>query len=177
MRSRTLFKIFIAFFAVLLGCKQASLGQQYCENPEFEQRVKRYLSFSVPVLSVEKLREHKEDYVILDAREEEEFRVSSIPGSTFVGYRDFDLAGIKERFDLDQPIVVYCSIGYRSEKIGELLQEAGYRKVYNLYGSIFEWANRDFPLVNPENKSTKEIHTYNKRWSKWMDNEALQKVW
>ena len=45
-------------------------------------------------------------------------------------------------------IVLYCSIGYRSEKIGEKLVEMGYGHVFNLYGGIFEWVNRDLPVYN-----------------------------
>ncbi len=157
--------------------KPPVMGQDYSVNPDFEKRVNSYLSFSVPVISVEELKNNKKDYILLDTREIEDYKVSSIPGSTHVGYRDFDIEFIRARVNYDQPIVVYCSIGYRSEKIGERLQEAGYRKVYNLYGSIFEWANRGFPLVNPDNQSTTEIHTYNRRWSRWIKNQALQKTW
>ena len=39
-------------------------------------------------------------------------------------------------------IIVYCSIGVRSEDIGEKLKELGYTKILNLYGGIFDWKNK-----------------------------------
>lgn len=146
-----------------------------CLNPLFEQTVDSYLKYTVPTISVSSLADHQEDYVVLDAREMEEFRVSHIPNAVQVGYDRFDMSKVSD-IPKDQAIVVYCSIGYRSEKIGEKLLDAGYQKVYNLYGSIFEWANRSFPLVIWNGKGTNEIHTYNKNWSKWVENPNLDKV-
>jgi rhodanese-related sulfurtransferase len=66
--------------------------------------------------------------------------------------------------DKNTPIVVYCSIGVRSEKIGELIK-VRIQNVYNLYGGIFEYKNEEEKVVNNQNKVTDSVHTYNKRWS------------
>ena len=64
------------------------------------------------------------------------------------------------------------------KKIGEQLQEAGFTKVFNLYGSLFEWANQDYPLENAEGTVTHKVHTYNKKWSQWVDDDGkIVKVW
>ena len=46
------------------------------------------------------------------------------------------------------PTIVYCTIGARSETIGEKLKKNGFTNVYNLYGGIFEWKNADFKVLN-----------------------------
>ena len=81
--------------------------------------------------------------------------------------------------DLDKktPIVVYCSVGYRSEKVGEKLKAAGFLNVKNLYGSIFEWVNEGNPVVGNDNKATAKVHTYNKTWSRWVDKKNIEKVY
>ncbi|MBT8318930.1 MAG: rhodanese-like domain-containing protein, partial [Gramella sp.] len=81
----------------------------------------------------------------------------------------FDLGKVK-KIDKDQKIVVYCSIGVRSENIGVKLIKAGYKNVENLYGGIFDWKNKDFPVVDALGKSTEEVHAYSKHWSKWLRN-------
>ncbi|MFB9105669.1 rhodanese-like domain-containing protein [Algibacter miyuki] len=68
----------------------------------------------------------------------------------------------------DTQIVVYCSLGIRSESIADSLKQAGYTHVENLYGGIFEWKNNNFPVYNSEEKETDSIHTFNKAWSKWL---------
>ena len=69
----------------------------------------------------------------------------------------------------DAILVVYCSIGYRSEKIGERLKKEGFSKVYNLYGGIFEWCNRGYEIVDKEEKKTSKVHAYDRDWGRWVE--------
>ena len=46
--------------------------------------------------------------------------------------------------------------------------KAGYTNVYNLYGGIFEWKNKNFIVIDSEEKETNKVHTYNRDWSKWL---------
>jgi len=142
----------------------------------FSNMIDSYLSYSVPLISVEDLKEILEDVVLLDAREEKEYKVSRIPGAIHVGYDD-PKENVMDELDKSKTVVVYCSIGYRSEKIGELLQEKGFRNVLNLYGSIFEWVNQGQTIVNTENQETKEIHTYDRKWGRWMMNKNYKKIY
>ena len=133
-------------------------------------------SNQVPFMSVEKLKENKSEYILLDARAKEEYEVSHIPGAVWIGpdsYEEQDFSAL----DKSKPIVVYCSVGYRSQLAGKELQGFGFPRVYNLYGSIFEWANRSYTLVTPEGNTTDKLHTYNKNWSKWVNNEEIEKVY
>lgn len=138
-----------------------------------EEVLDRYNSQSVPYISVEQLKaiQQKDSVILLDAREPEEFQVSHLKNATYVGYKDFSAEEIQQQFpDKDQPIVVYCSLGVRSEKIGEKLQQLGYKNIQNLYGGIFEWKNNNYPVFTSENKETNKVHAYSRRWSKWLKN-------
>tara|TARA_Y100001933_G_C18722769_1_gene448180 strand:+ start:47 stop:541 length:495 start_codon:yes stop_codon:yes gene_type:complete len=138
-----------------------------------EEVLDRYNSQSVPYISVEQLKaiQQKDSVILLDAREPEEFQVSRLKNATYVGYKDFSAEEIQQQFpDKDQPIVVYCSLGVRSEKIGEKLQQLGYKNIQNLYGGIFEWKNNNYPVFTSENKETNKVHAYSRRWSKWLKN-------
>jgi len=158
------------------GCTQPPADRPPIENPDFDERLTQLLSFSVPVIGVQQLRDIQDEVYIFDAREREEFEVSHIQGARYLGYKNFNkkaLRGVPK----DSTVVVYCSVGYRSEKISERLRERGFEKVYNLYGSIFEWVNQGYPIVTPEGKSTKQLHTYNRKWSKWVEENQAEKVW
>ena len=69
----------------------------------------------------------------------------------------------------DKKIVIYCSVGYRSEKIAEKLIKSGYKNIYNLYGGIFEWVNRGFSIYDKEQKSTNKVHAYSPSWGVWLE--------
>ncbi len=64
-------------------------------------------------------------------------------------------------------IIVYCSIGYRSERVGEQLQEAGFTNVQNLYGGLFQWVNEEKPVFNAQGK-TQQVHAYSRSWGIWL---------
>ena len=159
---------------VLWGATQMS-GQNKVSSAAFSDKINSYLDFSIPVVSVKEAHQLN-DVVFLDAREIEEYEVSHLPGAKYIGYKYMDDAVLKQ-VPKDKRIVVYCSIGYRSEKIGEKLKKKGYTRVYNLYGSIFEWANEGYALEDKSGQPTKRVHVYNKQWSKWMTNKNYQKVY
>jgi rhodanese-related sulfurtransferase len=136
-----------------------------------DELLQQYNTRSVPYISVEGLRmlQLNDDVVILDTREFYEYETSHIASAQYVGFNTFSteaLSGIIK--DKNTPIIVYCSIGIRSEEIGEKLQKAGYTNVQNLYGGIFEWKNKEYPVLNLSEKETDSVHTFNKVWSKWL---------
>lgn len=123
---------------------------------------------SVPYIYVNELQS-KENYILLDARETKEFNVSHIENAINVGFDKFDSKKVTNILtDKNATIIVYCSIGVRSEKIGEKLLALGYKNVFNLYGGIFDWKNNGGKVVNNQNTATDEVHTFNKEWSVYL---------
>lgn len=124
---------------------------------------------SVPYITIEELRATK-DYILLDARESKEFNVSHIKKALNVGFEKFNTKKISSILrDKKATIVVYCSIGVRSEKIGEKLLKLGYKNVFNLYGGIFEWKNKGGIVIDRNNQPTDKVHTFNKEWSIYLE--------
>ena len=131
--------------------------------------LKKYNKESIPYISVEALNAEKTDLILLDSREEKEYQTSHIKNAIYVGYDFFNLDSIQHKLpSKGSKIVVYCSVGIRSEDIAEKLKKSGYNNVYNLYGGIFEWKNTHFKVYNSEEKETDSIHTFSKEWSKWL---------
>jgi rhodanese-related sulfurtransferase len=129
--------------------------------------LKTLLSHTVPEISVPEAAAEANRFLFLDAREASEYRVSQIPGARPIGYDHFNLAALDD-VSKDQPIVVYCSVGYRSEKVSEQLRQAGYQTVYNLYGGIFEWKNQGNSVVAPDGTPTERVHAYSRSWGVWL---------
>lgn len=113
-------------------------------------------------------KEKIEKAILLDTREKEEFEVSHLQGAQWVGYETFDMKNVAH-IPKDSQIVVYCSVGARSQDIGKKLKEAGYLEVSNLYGGIFHWFNEEKPIVKNNGESTLQIHAYNRWWAVWLN--------
>ncbi|HET8861452.1 rhodanese-like domain-containing protein [Marivirga sp.] len=149
-----------------------------CGQQSYDQKLQSLYSNTVPLVKPHQVKEKliNKDVVILDTRSAREFTVSHLPNAKFVGYDHFDISQVKD-IPKDKEVVVYCSVGYRSEKIGEKLKKAGYENVSNMYGGIFQWKNQGFDVVNQEGEVTDSVHTYNKRWGKWLEEGKGIKVY
>jgi rhodanese-related sulfurtransferase len=155
----------IACFFFLLLMSFSLLAQQ-TTNKAFGLMVDALLKESVPTMTCTDLKQQP-DAVLLDTRRRAEYDVSHLPNARWVGYDDFNLGRVAD-LPKTTPIVLYCSVGYRSEKIGEKLQAAGYTQVRNLYGGAFEWVNQAHPLVDSTGKATSRIHGYSRAWGIWL---------
>jgi len=141
-----------------------------CGQPSIESALKRLNRESVPYISVDALYETTEQ-ALLDTRSLAEYEVSHLKGAFWAGYKKFDIDKIQKTYpDKNTPLVVYCSVGVRSENIGEKLLEAGYTDVKNLYGGIFEWKNKDYPVYTQNGHPTEKVHAFNRRWGKLLHN-------
>ncbi|WP_185781922.1 rhodanese-like domain-containing protein [Croceivirga lutea] len=148
--------ILFLLFVIPLGC----LPQK-----NIDKTLEKMNSGSVSYVTPQELPNQK--VVLLDTRELEEFKVSHLKDALWVGYKDFDITTVLENIpEKETPIVVYCSIGVRSEDIGEELQKAGYTNIKNLYGGIFEWKNQDKVVIDSLGQETENIHAYSKYWGK-----------
>ncbi|MDB5271386.1 MAG: hypothetical protein JWP58_4426 [Hymenobacter sp.] len=104
--------------------------------------------------------------LLLDVRTPVEYRVSHLRGARFVAFDSIataEFAGLNR----SQPVVVYCSVGVRSERLGERLHALGFRNVRNLYGGLFEWVNEGHPVVDAAGPTT-NVHPYSPLWSPWL---------
>lgn len=152
--------------------KVTQLGSQL--SVEIEDVLIKMLKDSVPVISTDMLADsmrRESGLVILDSRELAEFEVSHLPDAQWVGYSDFStlrLSGVPK----DTNLVVYCSIGVRSEKIAEKLLTSDFSNVRNLYGGIFAWANEHKSLVEQSQKPTLAVHGYDLNWAKLLDHHV-----
>jgi sulfur-carrier protein adenylyltransferase/sulfurtransferase len=102
----------------------------------------------VPEISVQELKrkmDASEGFELIDVREPFEFKIARIDGAKLI-----PLGEIAERADElqhEQPIVVHCHSGRRSEQAVRLLQQRGFANVYNLQGGIDAWSDFIDPSV------------------------------
>ena len=88
----------------------------------------------------ELLRNHADEYVLLDVREPDEREVARIEPSLHIPMNEVShrLAEIPK----DRKLVVYCHHGTRSLMVASYLEGAGYPSPTNLDGGIDAWSQR-----------------------------------
>jgi len=152
-------------FTILFLLTMTLSFAQKVRSTAYDLVLKTMLNDDIETITVPKAKEGL--YKFIDARSLEEYKVSHIKDALWVGFDSFELHRM-ENIPKQTPLVIYCSIGYRSEKITEKLQNAGFEKVLNLYGGIFEWVNQD-QQVFKDGKATKDVHAFSKTWGIWLN--------
>ena len=164
-------KLKILFFLFSIFSYQSEISAQnkkMVKSKSYDLLLKKLLKHNVPEVSVDSLNNLQDDVLLLDAREIDEYNVSHLKNANWVGYKTFNIGSLQFT-NKNQPIVVYCSVGYRSEKIAEKLINAGFTDVRNLYGGIFEWKSRKHDVYNT-NGVTNDVHPFNATWGMWLKN-------
>ncbi|SHI67650.1 rhodanese-like domain-containing protein [Pseudozobellia thermophila] len=153
------------FFAALFFCVLSPLASQ----GKMDKALSKWNKQSVPYIHVDELKALT-DVLLLDTRTHGEFEVSHLQKAHWVGHKEFKADSVAPLIDdKSRTIIVYCSIGVRSEDVGEKLLQAGYTNVKNLYGGIFEWKNRGYPIYGADGKETEKIHAFNRTWGKLLE--------
>ena len=91
-------------------------------------------------VSVQELKQkldNKEDFQLIDVREDFEYEMSNLGGTLI------PLGGIlieSNKLDKTKPVVVMCRSGKRSAAAIMQLEQQGFTNLYNLKGGILAWA-------------------------------------
>lgn len=142
----------------------------------------------VPQLSVAALQAWLRDGgrrrpLLLDARARDEYTVSHIEGAHHAPTLA-EAQAVLARHAQDRQVVLYCSVGLRSSVLAERLlarlrrdRAAGevLPEVFNLEGSLFEWANAGLPLTSAQGPAT-QVHPYDAHWGTLLKRERWSRL-
>ncbi len=110
---------------------------------------------------------HQKQPMLLDVRANVEYQVSHLHHARWINSKQpvpRAMAGVSRR----QPIVVYCSVGYRSSAYVQRLVKDGFTNVTDLRGSIFQWANAGLPVYR-DGTIVHHVHPYDEHWGQLLN--------
>ena len=87
------------------------------------------------------------DFALIDVREQHEFEIVRIPGSTLIP-KDRILSGeALAELPQDKPLVLHCKSGQRSAEALAALHKAGFRDAVHVGGGVLAWAKQVDPSL------------------------------
>lgn len=86
----------------------------------------------------------RNDVVILDVREQQEYDEGHIPGVVLIPVGE--VANRLNEIPKDKPVIVTCHSGNRSSAVTKFLREQGYTNVHNMQGGIIAWQGAGYPV-------------------------------
>ena len=151
----------------------AVMSYSYGQSSEYKKMLAKYYN-DFPTITISDALKHVKngDALFLDVRKKEEFLVSHIKSAKRMNLDGSNINELKN-VDKNKLIIVYCSVGARSQTFGEMLKKKGFTNVKNLYGGLFYWANQKYPLVDLKENKTERIHGYNAEWGKWVKGDVV----
>ena len=91
------------------------------------------------------LMEEKPDLMILDVRTVSEYEAGHIEGAINIPVGDL---GVRlDELSKEEEILVYCRTGNRSGTAMEIMDNAGFTKLYHMYQGISVWTQEGHPVV------------------------------
>ncbi len=107
---------------------------------------------SIRELSFDELKarlDAKEDFVLLDVREKEEFRAGYVPGAVNIprGFLEMQIEG--KIHDRSTKIVTMCAGGVRSALAAVTLKNMGYANVESANPGFVRWKDLGYPVTTP----------------------------
>ena len=92
----------------------------------------------ITVSELKQLKDNKDDFQLIDVREEHELEICEIGGEHIpMG----DVMDNLDKISKTKQVIIHCRSGARSGAICNALEAEGYNNVYNLKGGIIGWAN------------------------------------
>ncbi|MBK9095335.1 MAG: rhodanese-like domain-containing protein [Anaerolineae bacterium] len=107
----------------------------------------------LPQISVEELKRLRDDetpHVLLDVREEHEWKLARIEGAQLLPLSRLArelTAAFPADLTPDSHVIVQCHHGVRSVQVTAWLRQLGFNNVFNLAGGIDDWSLRIDPRV------------------------------
>jgi rhodanese-related sulfurtransferase len=89
---------------------------------------------------------NREDAIVIDIREQSEYARGHIPNAKHIPLGDLARRSTELDKFKDRPILVCCASGNRSRSAIETLKKAGFEKLFNLSGGLFEWEKAGQPI-------------------------------
>ena len=135
MRNIKVWSVLSMSILAVFGCVSCAGEVSEAESDEKETEIS-YEQISQE--EAKKIMDEETDYVIIDARTEEEFAEGHIEGAILIPEYEIADRAEDEIPDKDALILVYCRSGRRSKIASEELVKLGYANVKE-FGGIIDW--------------------------------------
>jgi rhodanese-related sulfurtransferase len=113
-----------------LSCQSQHGAVKQLETQAFEQKLKQ-----------------TNVYNLVDIRTPDEYKQGHLENAVMIDYYSSDFKDQLSKLDKSKPLFYYCASGGRSGKTIPILQELGFKEVYELKTGFKGWSQANKPFV------------------------------
>jgi len=80
-----------------------------------------------------------DNHIVLDVRSPEELAEGQVPGHKMINFFNADFRDEVDKLDREKTYLIYCRSGNRSSQACVIMEDMGFKNLYNLHGGIGAW--------------------------------------
>lgn len=103
---------------------------------------------TISVVEFQKLMNDDKNIQLIDVRTANEFNEGHLQNAQNIDFNSKDFKEQIEKLDKSKKTLIYCLSGGRSGNALNLMNEIGFKEVYNMQGGILQWNANKLPLHN-----------------------------
>jgi thioredoxin 1 len=134
---KNVFSIALLFMATIFGA---------CQNTETSAQ-SQAIKETIPADQFEKKLAATQNAQLVDVRTSEEFADGHLANSVNMNVNREDYKEMFGTLDKNKPVFVYCKAGSRSANAAKIMEQMGFKEIYNLDGGIMKWDAAGKPIV------------------------------
>jgi rhodanese-related sulfurtransferase len=92
-----------------------------------------------------KLKESKEA-ILIDVRTPGEYAQGHLANATLIDINSDDFKSRVAKLNKSKPVFVYCKAGSRSGSAVDIMEDMGFKEIYDLSGGITAWQKANKPI-------------------------------
>ena len=128
---------------VMLWMSLVSCGQKQNDKSSDQDSAS-----AISLIAPADLNKANKDILLIDVRTPGEYASGHIENSVNIDFRAGNFKELLGELDTNQEVYVYCKMGGRSGSAAKIMEEMGFKKIYDLKGGIMEWEKEGFKKVN-----------------------------
>ena len=121
----------------------------------------------IPEASVSEVKQKidgGDDFVLLDIRDNDEYRAGYIPSAVYISRGMLELEIEDYIPDRNQEIVLYCAGGVRSLLAAQTLKSLGYTRLISMSGGFRDWLSSGNAVDKPVAMTTEQMERYSRHF-------------
>jgi rhodanese-related sulfurtransferase len=143
VKTKTGIFLVVTFFVLY----SASVARAVDKTPkQIVQEAKAAIN-EVSIDEVKKMMENREEIILLDVRDREEYETGHLQGAINISRGSLDFKVHLIIPDKNRKIIVYCGLDLRSPLATKSLNDLGYKKAVNMIGGLKVWEEAGYPVV------------------------------
>ncbi len=118
-----------------------------CGQKQNEKSADQDSASAISLITPEELNNVNKDILLIDVRTPQEYASGHVENSINIDFRASNFKDLIGELNKDQDVYVYCKVGGRSGGAAKLMEEMGFKKIYDLQGGILQWEKDGFKKV------------------------------